>query len=294
MTNPIFVDVYKGDLKGKPNWAAVFADLRIAGAIIKATEGLSYGPDWFDVNWKALAPDAAGQRPGFLRGAYHFLRFDLDGKAQADFYLKIVNRGGGFLPGDIIPIVDVELASERHPNHNASAQQVIDSTSAFSARLKELGYGPVMLYGNGAMRTLKINNRMGCDWLWIPRYTKALPPLVYERAGWTLDQIALWQYCGDGVGSLADYPTRIEGFGEVDISVAMIPDLSVIRQVEPAPAPLTPPDADPASPESEPPPGPLLSAATDVTTDVVAANSDTPVDWDHFDTPPTSETSESA
>jgi GH25 family lysozyme M1 (1,4-beta-N-acetylmuramidase) len=275
MIDPLFVDVYQGDVGGKPNWAALFADGRVSGAIIKATEGIAYGPTWFDTQWKALTPNPDGPRPDFIRGAYHFLRFDLDGKAQADFYLKVINRAGGFLPGDIIPIVDVEMGGETHPNHNASAQQVIDATSAFAARLNELGYSSVMLYGNGAMRDLNITTRMGCDWLWIPRYTATLPAVIYQRAGWSLDQVALWQYCGDGTGFLAGYPTRIEGFGAVDISVAIVKDLSVFRQ---------------ASTTSD------SSGSIDTST-ALASNADNPPSsspWDNFDTPPTSETTESA
>jgi hypothetical protein len=31
-----------------------------------------------------------------------------------------------------------------------------------------------------------------------------LPSFIYERAGWSLDQLALWQYAGDGTGFLAN------------------------------------------------------------------------------------------
>jgi len=78
----------------------------------------------------------------------------------------------------------------------------------------------------GAMRDKGIKSRMGCDWLWIPRYTATLPKQMYERAGWDLPKVALWQYCGDGTAVLAGFPKEVEGFGKVDISVVLFDTLA--------------------------------------------------------------------
>ena len=142
--------------------------------------------------------------------------------------------------GDIVPIVDVELGNDgkpdangkvrpRHPNWDASAQQIIDCTSAWAERVGAETGQQVMLYGNGAMRDKRIADRMGCDWLWIPRYTAALPRDMYERAGWDLPSVAMWQYCGDGTASLPGYPRSVPGFGAVDISVVLFPTLRDFR-----------------------------------------------------------------
>jgi hypothetical protein len=61
---------------------------------------------------------------------------------------------------------------------------------------------------------------MGCDVVWNPSYTSRMvtngliPP-------WTLDEIGLWQYCGDGDAAFDKLPKFIKGFGDgkVDISV---------------------------------------------------------------------------
>lgn len=237
----LLVDVYAGDVHGTPNWPAVAAAEHFVGGIIKATEGTGYGPDWFVTNWQALR-DAAPDRYGdtWFRGAYHFLKFALDGAAQADFYLSRIEAAGGFDTGDIIPIVDVELGNEgvpdgqggvrnRNSNWDASAQQIIDCTGAFAARVREVTGQQVMLYGNGAMRDKGISDRMGCDWLWIPRYTATLPRQMYERAGWDLSAVAMWQYCGDGTAALPGYPTQVEDFGAVDISVVLFETLADFR-----------------------------------------------------------------
>jgi hypothetical protein len=76
------------------------------------------------------------------------------------------------------------------------------------------------------MRDKSISDRMGCDWLWIPRYTATLPRDIYERAGWSLDRVAMWQYCGDGTAALPGYPQQIANFGKVDISVVLFGTLA--------------------------------------------------------------------
>lgn len=228
MTSPLIVDVFAGDLDGEPDWKHLVAlGAPWHGAILKATEGTYYsgvdkdtGRDWFRTNWRALR-DAAGDRYGvdFFRGCYHFLKFNQDGGKQADFYLKTLEAAGGFAIGDFWPIVDVELGSETNSNQLASAQQIIECTSTFAARVKTQTGRKVVLYGNGAMRDKSIKNRMCCDLLWCPRYTSTLPREIYERAGWTQDQLLLWQYCGDGTASLSGYPSTVPQFGACDISV---------------------------------------------------------------------------
>src|SRR5712691_7585999 len=100
----VFVDYYEGDTG--PDLAAVSADERYAGAILKATEGLYYaGGAWFPREWSS-AHNQAGYGDTWLRGCYHFLKFNQDGTAQADFYLKTVDAAGGWDKGDLWPIVD--------------------------------------------------------------------------------------------------------------------------------------------------------------------------------------------
>jgi GH25 family lysozyme M1 (1,4-beta-N-acetylmuramidase) len=228
VTSPLFIDTYSG--APQPDWQKlVDAGAPWHGAIIKATEGTGFGPKWFDANWKAVR-EVAGDRYGadWFRGAYHFLKFNQDGAAQADFYLSVIERAGGWGPGDIWPAVDVEMGGEANSNRSATAQQVIDCTSAFAERVRSRTGRDVMLYGNGAMRDLGIKNRMSCSWLWCPRYTATLPREIYERAGWSQDRLALWQYAGDGTGGdnvgLSGYPAAAPGLSShCDVSVLTLP-----------------------------------------------------------------------
>jgi hypothetical protein len=81
------------------------------------------------------------------------------------------------------------------------------------------------------MRDLGITDRMGCDLVWNPAYTDTM-----VRSGldaWELEDVVLWQYCGDGTAFIASLPHSIPGFGACDISVfvkgAQRPTLQLVR-----------------------------------------------------------------
>ena len=216
--DPLIVDVYEDDLNGHPNWPALLAaGPPWAGAILKATEGLHYAPSWFGWHWTQLA-NLTGPRLGqdFFRGAYHYLRMDHDGAAQADYYCDLVDAHGGRLKGDIWPIVDVEWAG----NADATADEVIGCVTAFSARCKERTGKPTILYGGSMLHDLGIRDHMGCEKLWVARYTRILPKWGYERIGWHLDELFAWQYCGGTESYLEDYP-KTSPLGKVDISAVL-------------------------------------------------------------------------
>ena len=233
-TQQIFiVDLFQGDLGGNPAWDVLVNAANFYGAIIKSTEGTYYdGGDWFKKNWPAVK-DISGDRYGktWFRGAYLFLKFNLDGAKQADYYLANIDAAGGWDQGDIIPIIDVELGSEgknadgtidpkkRNSNYDASAQQIIDCTSACAEQLRSKTGRQIMLYGRGAMRDKEINDKMSCDIVWNPCYTSKI--VMNGLQAWSLSDVALWQYCGDGTAALDEskFPRSIEGFGKVDISV---------------------------------------------------------------------------
>ena len=69
------------------------------------------------------------------------------------------------------------------------------------------------------MRDKSINSKMGCDLVWNPSYTKTMVRNGLEA--WSLEDIVLWQYCGDGDAAIdpEKLPHTIPGFGDIDISV---------------------------------------------------------------------------
>lgn len=215
----LFVDVFSRDLNGKPKWPVVPQTAGYVGAIVKAFEGTKFNDGgWFKRNWPVVR-DVGGDRYGtsWFRGAYLFLKFNQDGAAQADAYLAAVEAVGGWESGDLVPIIDVEQGGATNSNRTTSAQQVIDCTTACANRLREQTDRKVMLYGRGAMRDLGIHDRMGCDMVWNPSWTETM-----VRNGldvWPLEDIVLWQYCGDGDAAIKKLPHEVPGFGKVDISV---------------------------------------------------------------------------
>lgn len=211
-----------------PGWDVLIDTPSFYGAILKASQGTSgsFDKGWFNKHWPTVK-NIGGDRYGstWFRGAYLFLNLWQDGAAQADNYLDIVEKAGGWDTGDIIPIVDVELGNDgsngkpRNKNQDMSAQQIIDCTTSCADRLREVTGRNVMLYGRGAMRDKNINDKMGCDVVWNPCYTSKI--VMNGLEAWTIDDVALWQYCGDGVASLDEtkFPRKIPGFGNTDISV---------------------------------------------------------------------------
>jgi hypothetical protein len=230
----LFVDLYPLDVGPHPPWSVVVETSHFVGAIIKAWEGAQYNDHgWFADNWQAVR-DAGGDRYGasWFRGAYLFVKFNQSGADQADAYLQAINNAGGWDNGDIYPIVDVELGSERNSNRQASAQEVIDCITECAQRLRGRTGRRVILYGRGAMRDLSINDRMGCDAVWNPSYTATM--VKHGLEPWDLEDIALWQYCGDGTAAIQTLPHEVPGFGKVDISVyvkgAQTPTLEMVRE----------------------------------------------------------------
>lgn len=220
--SPLFFDSWGGGYT-ITQFQKIASDPLYYGLIVKATEGNYYRRTWFLRNWneiKNAAPDRYGDT--WFRGTYCYLKFNMSGKLQADYYLDWIEKAGGWDHGDIWPIVDCERGKPGSVNYAASRQQVVDITSEWVARAKERTGRPVMLYGNGIMRDLQIKSRMGCDWLWVPRYTATLPTEIYTRAGWSRDRLWAWQFYGDGATKLARYPTSTPMGKEGDISVLVM------------------------------------------------------------------------
>jgi GH25 family lysozyme M1 (1,4-beta-N-acetylmuramidase) len=229
MSDPVFVDLYAGDLNGHPNIdALVKAGDPWHGVVLKATEGVYYpsgvtAKDWFLAHWLP-ARILAGDRYGvdWFRGAYHYLRIDEDPKRQADLYLSLIQQAGGWGPGDLWPIVDVESAG--NPVH-ASAQQVIDVTSKWAAEIHAVTGKSPILYGGSYIRDRQIKDPMGCQMVWVADYSSTLPSHIYTDMGWPLQKLFAWQYQGtEGFSGPKNYP-RLTPFSSLplDLSAMTMP-----------------------------------------------------------------------
>lgn len=80
------------DIKGVP----------VSFVFMKGTEGVSIVDDNFNLNF------FESRKNGLLRGVYHFYTPDVDGRRQAEFFMKQVHLE----PGDLPPVLDVEKAGD--------------------------------------------------------------------------------------------------------------------------------------------------------------------------------------
>ena len=79
------------------DWAKVRAQ-EIRFAFIKATQAADYVDDKFTSHW------TGAKQAGILRGAYHFIDPRVDGRKQAEHFLRMVKMESGDLP----PVLDLE------------------------------------------------------------------------------------------------------------------------------------------------------------------------------------------
>jgi lysozyme len=79
------------------DWSKVRAQ-EIRYAFIKATQAADYVDDRFPSHW------TGAKQAGILRGAYHFIDPRVDGRLQAEHFLRTVKLE----PGDLPPVLDLE------------------------------------------------------------------------------------------------------------------------------------------------------------------------------------------
>jgi lysozyme len=85
--------------QGTINWSAVAAAGE-AFAITEAVDGTTFVDPMFQQNWLGI------KSAGLIRGAYQFFEPAQNVDTQAAFFLSTV---GGFGPGDLPPVLDVEI-----------------------------------------------------------------------------------------------------------------------------------------------------------------------------------------
>jgi lysozyme len=163
---------------GAIDWGKVKA-AGIGFAIMKATESTDFIDPEFAANWKYA------QQNGVVRGGYHFLRPEVDGAMQADYFLATM---GPSLPGDLPPTLDLEVTD------NLSGAAVAKSALAWLAEI-EAKTGRVPIVYTSATFMSSIGNPSGFDkyTLWVAHWTTQCPNLPPEWADWQF-----WQNADNG------------------------------------------------------------------------------------------------
>lgn len=235
-------DIYEGDGHDGIEMVRkmVAAGWPWCGLSIKCSEGLfDWGEDWFCRNWPLIHQVASetdryaapvSNDPGkplpFLRGCYHYARLSMDAIKQAHLFLGRVEKAGGWDVGDLWPFLDVEGANNPP---NMSANQVKDWIHTYADEIHLCTGRRPGLYGNIYLWEHGVKDPCGCQVLWVSRETANLPPVVYQRIGWSwspdesVEPPTLWgwQYCTDGQALLPDYP-RVCPIGNEDITAIIV------------------------------------------------------------------------
>jgi lysozyme len=170
--------------------------VRAAGhtfAIAKATDGLGTPDPKFDRGrWKEM------KAAGLVRGAYHFGRPQTgrDPKLEVAEFLARVDEVGGFEPGDLVPVLDLEKFGAAG---RLTPKQTLEWTRTWVSELRRrLGRAPIVYTGVFWRETMKNpGDNLGCP-LWLAAYVpkSRLAPLI--PVAWADEGLTLWQHTDQG------------------------------------------------------------------------------------------------
>jgi lysozyme len=167
------------------DWVAAHA-AGIEFAFIRVSDGLQFIDPRFPGYW-----DGA-KAAGVIRGAYQFFRPAEDPIAQADLLLDSI---GPLEPGDLPPVIDVEVSGELSP------AEVAASVRAWVAHVTDkLGRPPIVYAGLYSWHDLTGSADITTSPLWVAQYTAALCPNI--PTPWP--RWMFWQY--SATASVAGIP----------------------------------------------------------------------------------------
>jgi GH25 family lysozyme M1 (1,4-beta-N-acetylmuramidase) len=175
VTRGIDVSHYDGII----DWAKVKAS-GIDFAFIKATENTNFVDPELATNWKGAGA------AGVIRGAYHFLRPEVDAVAQADFF---VATAGAPQPGDLPLALDLEVTD------SLTGAQVVTAAQTFLARVQEKSGRVPVVYTSASFWTTIAGPATGFDSyaLWVAHWTTSCPNVPTAWPDWRF-----WQNSATG------------------------------------------------------------------------------------------------
>ncbi|HTA23098.1 MAG TPA: GH25 family lysozyme [Terriglobales bacterium] len=152
-----------------------------AFAYVKATEGRFTKDPLYPANYAGLRQNQV------LRGAYHFFYPQLDAQAQASNFLTVVTQ---LTPGDLPPVLDVEVSGEQSPSAIAAAmQQWLDVVQ------QQLGRTPIIYTAAGFWNAaLGGTTAFAAYPLWVAEYTGNPAPRIPTG----FSSYVFWQYSQSG------------------------------------------------------------------------------------------------
>lgn len=219
MTKPMRVDlVDQSHHNATPN-LALAKSKGVKGYWHKASEGATFrDPEYMERRRRALAA-------GMPFGAYHFASPDSESGADAVAEARFFMRAAGCVPGDLLPMLDVEAISKRF-----SRAELTNWVATFNREVKRLiGVVPI-LYTNYDLDPGFGLESNGGSILWMARYNDKNTPPPRPATPWK--QIDIWQFSNGELG----VPDHWPGFpGNTDLNTIMsditLRDLRIPRPV---------------------------------------------------------------
>lgn len=173
-------------------------------AFVKATEGVDDKDPLFEDHWRAL------RAAGLARGAYHFYVTEDPPDVQARFFLDTVRHE----PGDLTPVVDVELLGRgTPPGLPERLRRFLELVEA------EVGVKPI-IYTEPNFWDAHLTDEFGDYPLWIADYEVDEPRLPKGFQSWWLWQ---WQEDARLPGVEKDVDLSRLNHSHVELADLMIP-----------------------------------------------------------------------
>ncbi len=180
------------------NTVTSFSDVKsggVVGVIHKATQGTN----WTDSTYASRKQQA--EAAGLWWGAYHF-GTNIDGTAQAQYFLSIVNPG----PNDLLALDFEENSSSQMTI--AQAEQFV--TEVFNQTGRYPGFYSDALAGN--LLGSSTDSVLANCWFWRAQYGASSPSVPPTWSTWTM-----WQYTSSGVVDGISAPCDRDTFnGDID------------------------------------------------------------------------------
>jgi lysozyme len=193
------VSVYQGTV----DWAVVHAN-GIDFAFARVSDGTGVPDTEFANNWPAM------KAAGVVRGAYQFFRPEEDPAAQADLFVSMLSKAGGIAPGDLPPVLDLEVTGS---TSDATIQANMETW--FAAMKAATGMQP-MLYMSPSFAS-HAGTGFGSNPLWVANWGVPCPAVP---AGWST--WAFWQTSDTGM--VKGIPSAVD-LDEFNGSLSQLPVL---------------------------------------------------------------------
>ena len=197
----IDVSAYQG---AAIDWQSV-ADDGKDFAIAKVSEGTTFADSAFANNWSGMGS------VGMVRGAYHFFHPSDDPQKQADHMMDLIDAQGGLQPGDLPPVLDVEVTD------SLSASKIVSALNATISAIEDrTGLTPIV-YTSPYFWHDTLGDPSTDAILWVAMWTSKCPQIPTAFADWTF-----WQNSSTGtVPSISGAVDLDEFNGDIDALYAV-------------------------------------------------------------------------